>query len=143
MKLQEILVADPASGFSGTPTGFFGTITMKAVIKFQTHNGISSSSKGFFGPMSRGFLERSCGKGLMKDHEGDDNASSTKSHGDDHWTSTTTTVPTVLEQWMGRWSWQKRPRRLNLSSKINTNIPLIAGCLFLGERSKNDFADIR
>lgn len=113
MKLQQILAADPSSGFTGTPTGFFGTLTMKAVMKFQINNGIvtsASGTTGLVGPMTIGFLNRSCGKGLMKDNheQGDEhgpmmNGSSTPGHmGDDHgqWMSTTTPLPPQGNQWM-------------------------------------------
>jgi peptidoglycan hydrolase-like protein with peptidoglycan-binding domain len=62
--LQQLLMSDLSSGFTGTPTGFFGPITAKAVMRFQMSHGIASSSTGAIGPMTRGFFERECGKGL-------------------------------------------------------------------------------
>ena len=62
--LQQLLANDPESGFAGSATGFFGPLTMKAMAKFQMHMGIASSTDGSVGPMTRGFFERKCGKGL-------------------------------------------------------------------------------
>ena len=63
-KLQEVLAEDQENDFHGSATGFFGPLTMKAVMKFQMRMGIASSSDGTVGPLTRGFFERSCGKGL-------------------------------------------------------------------------------
>ncbi len=63
-KLQEMLAADPSTGFTASATGFFGPMTAKAMMHFQMNNGIASSSTGTVGPLTRGFFERSCGKGL-------------------------------------------------------------------------------
>ncbi len=62
--LQEMLQQDTSSGFSASATGFFGPMTMKAMMKFQMNNGIASSTDGSVGPLTRGFFERRCGKGL-------------------------------------------------------------------------------
>lgn len=62
--LQQLLKEDGDNGFTGTPTGFFGPLTARAMIKFQMKNGIASSTDGAVGPLTRGFFERRCGKGL-------------------------------------------------------------------------------
>jgi len=62
--LQQMLKDDGSTGFSGNVTGFFGPLTAKAMAMFQMHNGIASSTDGSVGPMTRGFFERRCGKGL-------------------------------------------------------------------------------
>jgi peptidoglycan hydrolase-like protein with peptidoglycan-binding domain len=64
MKLQQMLGSNPQFGFNAAPTGVFGPMTAKAMMKFQMNMGIASSSTGIVGPMTRGFFERSCGKGL-------------------------------------------------------------------------------
>lgn len=69
-KLQEMLHDDSENEFSGTPTGFFGQATARAMAKFQQRFGIASSSNGFVGPLTRGFFERRCGEGLDKDDRG-------------------------------------------------------------------------
>ncbi len=63
-KLQEILAEDKENGFNATATGFFGPMTARAMAKFQMRMGIASSTDGVVGPMTRGFFERACGKGL-------------------------------------------------------------------------------
>ena len=62
--IQQLLNEDPSLGFNLSPTGFFGPVTAKALIRFQIKNGIASSSDGRVGPLTRGFFERRCGKGL-------------------------------------------------------------------------------
>jgi hypothetical protein len=66
--LQQFLMSDSSNGFTGTPTGFFGQITAQAVMRFQMSHGIASSSTGVIGPMTRGFFERECGRGLDGEH---------------------------------------------------------------------------
>ncbi len=63
-KLQEMLAQDPDTGFNAKATGFFGPMTARAMVKFQTRMGIASSSDGSVGPMTRGFFQRACGNGL-------------------------------------------------------------------------------
>ncbi|MDO8517943.1 MAG: peptidoglycan-binding domain-containing protein [bacterium] len=63
-KLQEMLSEDQDSDFHSTATGFFGPLTAKAMIRFQMHNGIATSTTGYIGSLTRGFFERHCGKGL-------------------------------------------------------------------------------
>ncbi len=63
-KIQEILAEHKESGFNAGATGFFGPLTARAMAKFQMNMGIASSSDGVVGPMTRGFFERACGKGL-------------------------------------------------------------------------------
>jgi peptidoglycan hydrolase-like protein with peptidoglycan-binding domain len=63
-KLQAMLAEDPENDFHASATGFFGPMTMKAMMKFQMRMGIASSTDGSVGPMTRGFFERRCGKGL-------------------------------------------------------------------------------
>jgi peptidoglycan hydrolase-like protein with peptidoglycan-binding domain len=62
--LQDMLGQDPDSGFTGTSTGFFGSLTAQAMMHFQMHNGIASSTDGHVGPLTRGFFERRCGMGM-------------------------------------------------------------------------------
>ncbi len=66
--LQQFLMSDSSSGFSGTATGFFGQLTARAVARFQMSHGIASSTTGAIGPMTRGFFERECGRGLDGEH---------------------------------------------------------------------------
>ncbi len=66
-KLQEMLASDKETGFSGAATGYFGPMTARAMVKFQMRMGIASSTTGNVGPMTRGFFERTCGKGLGMD----------------------------------------------------------------------------
>ena len=82
MKLQVMLRGDPANGFNVEPTGVFGPITMKAMMKFQIRMRIASSTDGSVGPLTRGFFNRACGKGLMKQDDRR-NASSTNKHEND------------------------------------------------------------
>lgn len=63
-KLQEMLAQDLSVGFNASSTGYFGPMTAKAMMRFQIHYKISSSTTGAVGPLTRGFFERSCGKGL-------------------------------------------------------------------------------
>lgn len=63
-QLQEMLRADPDSGFSATATGFFGPITGKAMMMYQRKNGITPADDGSVGPLTRGALMRTCGQGL-------------------------------------------------------------------------------
>lgn len=65
-KLQDLLAQDPQAGFNASSTGFFGSLTAKALIRFQMAHGIATSTAGIAGPLTRGFFERSCGKGLLK-----------------------------------------------------------------------------
>lgn len=62
--LQQMLKEDPESGFTGSTTGFYGALTARAMARFQENNGIASTTSGFVGPLTRGFFERRCGKGL-------------------------------------------------------------------------------
>lgn len=62
--LQHMLADDTASGFAGTTTGYYGPMTAQAMMRFQANNSIASSTSGVVGPLTRGFLERRCGKGL-------------------------------------------------------------------------------
>ncbi len=87
MKLQEMLAGDSANGFTVTPTGVFGPITAKAMSKFQMHMGIASSGiTGAVGPLTRDFLQRNCGNGLIKNGD-ETNASSTSSTSSSMWTN--------------------------------------------------------
>lgn len=72
-KLQEMLAEEPENGFRSKPTGFFGPLTAVAMAKYQTRMGIASSTDGRVGPMTRGFFERRCGKGIgMEKPKGDE-----------------------------------------------------------------------
>ena len=62
--LQNILAEDADNEFHAGATGFFGPLTAHAVMKFQMRMGIASSTDGSVGPLTRGFFERTCGKGL-------------------------------------------------------------------------------
>lgn len=77
--IQELLAEDPQYGFNVTPTGFFGPLTMRAMIRYQVANAIASSTDtdGSVGPLTRGFFERRCGNGLLK--KSDDSWNSDKS----------------------------------------------------------------
>jgi peptidoglycan hydrolase-like protein with peptidoglycan-binding domain len=82
MSIQQMLAADPSTGFNVAPTGYFGSMTAQAMIRFQEKNGIASStqSTGIVGPLTRGFFERHCGEGLMhQEQEGQNWASTTAS----------------------------------------------------------------
>ena len=67
--LQEWLLEDKENAFVGRATGFFGPLTARAMARFQTKMGIASITDGSVGPLTRGFFERQCGKGLGKDDE--------------------------------------------------------------------------
>src|SRR5262249_15199164 len=54
---------DPDNDFHGSATGFFGPLTAHAMMMFQMHNGIASSTDGSVGPLTRGFFQRHCGNG--------------------------------------------------------------------------------
>ena len=80
MKLQVMLKGDSENGFNVEPTGVFGPITMRAMMKFQMrmHIASASSTDGSVGPLTRGFFNRACGKGLIKHgSNGNQNVSST------------------------------------------------------------------
>jgi peptidoglycan hydrolase-like protein with peptidoglycan-binding domain len=62
--VQQLLMDDSSSGFTGSATGFFGPLTAKAMMHFQMNNSIASSTDGSVGPLTRGFFNRRCGKGL-------------------------------------------------------------------------------
>lgn len=64
--LQEVLANEPSAGFTGTTTGFFGPMTAQALRRFQEHNAIATSSSGVAGPLTRAFLNRRCGVGIME-----------------------------------------------------------------------------
>ena len=68
-KLQDMLRDDDSVGFTASSTGFFGPMTLKAMMRFQMNNGIASSATGAVGPLTRGFFERACGKGLDDHHD--------------------------------------------------------------------------
>lgn len=69
--LQQMLAEEAENGFVGTTTGYYGPMTMKAMMRFQQRHGIASTTIGTVGPLTRGFFERKCGKGLLKKmHEG-------------------------------------------------------------------------
>lgn len=59
--LQSMLSQQPAIYPSGEVTGYFGPLTQAAVVKFQETDGITSSSVGFVGPLTRNFFMRRCG----------------------------------------------------------------------------------
>ncbi|HEX8994195.1 MAG TPA: peptidoglycan-binding protein [Candidatus Paceibacterota bacterium] len=64
MELQKMLASDPNTGFTSEPTGYFGRMTAQAMMRFQETNGITTNSSGRVGPLTRGFFERRCGRGL-------------------------------------------------------------------------------
>ena len=57
--LQQMLVNNGFLSASST-TGFFGAITAHAVMQFQSQFGVSASSTGFVGPITRNFLRGGC-----------------------------------------------------------------------------------
>lgn len=63
-KLQELLREDSEIGFTASSTGYFGPLTMRAMMKYQMKHGIASSTDGRVGPLTRGFFNRRCGLGL-------------------------------------------------------------------------------
>ena len=67
-KLQEMLRDDDDKKFDVLPTGFFGPKTLEAMKHYQRKHGIASTTTGVVGPLTRGFFERRCGKGLG-DHD--------------------------------------------------------------------------
>ena len=58
-QIQKMLASDPAL-YSGTTTGYFGNETAQAMTKFQAKFGITSSSTGFVGPLTRDFFTKKC-----------------------------------------------------------------------------------
>ncbi|HTR18688.1 MAG TPA: peptidoglycan-binding protein [Candidatus Paceibacterota bacterium] len=80
-QLQQMLAGDSRFGFSGAPTGFFGPLTARAMMRFQMLYGIASSSNtdGSVGPLTRGFFQRNCGAGLGN------NATSTTATSTQNW----------------------------------------------------------
>jgi hypothetical protein len=61
-QLQQSLSNDPSILPPSLATGFFGRRTAEALMKFQSKFGISSSTTGFFGPKTRGFMKEHCGE---------------------------------------------------------------------------------
>ena len=57
--LQKLLAAHPEVGFTASTTGYFGQLTAKAVARFQTMNGIASST-GVVGPATRTVISKLC-----------------------------------------------------------------------------------
>ncbi len=80
-KLQKFLSEDKDTEFTANTTGVFGPATARAMMKFQIKNGIASSSRGSVGPMTRGFFERNCGRGLSDDHDNRGNHDNEGNHG--------------------------------------------------------------
>ena len=72
--LQEWLLEDKENAFIGRATGFFGPLTARAMARFQAKMGIASITDGSVGPLTRGFFERQCGKGLTDDDDGEKRA---------------------------------------------------------------------
>ncbi|MDO8552412.1 MAG: peptidoglycan-binding protein [bacterium] len=74
-KIQELLTEN---GFATPATGYFGPMTARSMKHFQERSGIASStaSNGYVGPLTRGFFERACGKGLSKHSESSEAESS-------------------------------------------------------------------
>lgn len=65
-ELQKFLKERPEAGFTASSTGYYGMKTAEAMRRFQVANGIASTTSGNVGPMTRGFIERHCGVGLLK-----------------------------------------------------------------------------
>jgi hypothetical protein len=61
--LQQMLSDNGFLSGSST-TGFFGSITAHAVMQFQNQFGVSASSTGIVGPLTRNFLRNHCGNGM-------------------------------------------------------------------------------
>lgn len=70
-ELQEMLMEDRESDFRGKVSGFFGPLTARAMAKWQIRLGIASTTDGIVGPLTRGFFERTCGKGLGEAEDDD------------------------------------------------------------------------
>ena len=84
-ELQRALSADPSIFPPGLVTGFFGSKTQEALKKFQRKFGIfsvGSTTTGFFGPKSRGFLKEHCSSG-DSDHDGIRNSDDSDDDNDD------------------------------------------------------------
>ena len=79
--IQQMLASNPAYGFNASPTGYFGPMTKRAMMRYQEMNGIvaSSSGTGYVGSLTRGFFERECGQGLMKQGESESSSTSDNS----------------------------------------------------------------
>ncbi len=69
-KLQDLLREDSDSGFTASSTGFYGPMTMRAMMKYQMKHRIASSTDGRVGPLTRGFFNRRCGLGLDNPNSG-------------------------------------------------------------------------
>src|SRR6185312_13263205 len=83
--------------FNASSTGFFGPLTARALMQFQLHFGIASSSSanGFFGPLTRNFFGGRCGNGKGPGGDGQG-----KRPGDGHMgTSTWPMAPGQNGQW--------------------------------------------
>jgi hypothetical protein len=67
-----MLANDPSILPPGLVTGFFGLRTYQALHKFQQKFGIASTTTGFFGPKTRGYMKEHCGEreGQENEHEG-------------------------------------------------------------------------
>jgi peptidoglycan hydrolase-like protein with peptidoglycan-binding domain len=66
-RLQELLAEDPAIYPEGKITGYFGTLTLKAVQRFQKKYGIASSGDpgyGHVGPLTRAKLNSLIEQGM-------------------------------------------------------------------------------
>jgi peptidoglycan hydrolase-like protein with peptidoglycan-binding domain len=83
-ELQRELANDPSIFPPGLITGFFGHRTEEAMKKFQQRFGIfsfGSTTTGFFGPKTRGFLREHCGS-QDNDHDGIPNSMDTDDDND-------------------------------------------------------------
>lgn len=61
-EIQEMLKGAPEAGFTGSSTGYYGPMTAEAMKRFQTANGIASTTTGTVGPRTREFFEMRCRK---------------------------------------------------------------------------------
>ncbi len=90
-QVQQILANDPQSGFNVAPTGFFGPLTARAMVRFQEDSGIASSTNGDVGPLTRGFFNLHCGEGLGNNPSGGEAQNQNASSEGNSSTSTSTT----------------------------------------------------
>jgi hypothetical protein len=65
---QSLAHSDPTLFPPGLVNGFFGPKTEAALKMWQKRYGISSSSVGYFGPLSRNYFKKNCGKKFGDDY---------------------------------------------------------------------------
>jgi peptidoglycan hydrolase-like protein with peptidoglycan-binding domain len=94
MQLQQMLAGD--GFFSASTTGYFGQLTASALDQFQAHFDISTSSAGFFGPLTRTFIGAHCGQG-----QGQNGGHMMGSSTPPMWQGSSTPPMSPMKPWMG------------------------------------------